>query len=117
MECLSKWILGIKQVDKAQKQIEILTRMSNILVAQCDPFWGAFLKITVNKKEEFVEKEFYKFDQKGKLPAFLQGDESWELTDLAYELQDVMFEHTGGRWKWFTLELDKDGKAKTHFEY
>ncbi|MEO9970262.1 MAG: hypothetical protein ABJG15_10670 [Hyphomonadaceae bacterium] len=100
------------------QHLEILTRLSQIVFDSANrPFEGAQLFLEVNSDELWVEHRFNYYENSVKKHVLLPAEYTSELSSLGYKLQDVMFEHTGGRWKWFTLDLDKDGKAKTHFEY
>lgn len=101
-----------------QDQIAILNEMVNIILNEVnDPFETIYFKGELDIGDEFFDGNLAYYFQGIRYSIGMSFTSAVRISDLSFDLHKAMSEHTGGKWKWFTLELDQNGQAKTHFEY
>lgn len=101
-----------------QDQIAILNEMANLVFNEVsEPFETIHFKGELDTTEECFDGSLAYYFQGTRHSIGMSFTSVVRISDLSFDLHKIMSDHTGGEWKWFTLELDKNGQAKTHFEY
>jgi len=101
-----------------QDQIAILNEMADLIFNEVnESFEKMNFKGEVNPAEGWFKSSFAYYVNGSEKSVHLSRPAQAKMTNLSFNLHKAMSEHTGGEWKWFTLELDQNGQAKTHFEY
>ncbi|GAB6261023.1 hypothetical protein [Photobacterium sp. R1] len=101
----------------ANVQVEILSRIAGMMIESVScQYTSMSCRFVIDCQDESVEQEFWFANHDNRVSTLI-NDPDWIISDLIFELHNVMRSHTGGSWTSFTLEIDSEGKVKTRFEY
>lgn len=108
-------------MNAVEEQTEVLTELSNILVAAApESFYEArcvFEYGIEGDGSSWVDARFWYVEEGKCISTALETAEEWAIMDLVPKLHQLMKEHTGGTWSEMTLTLTADGQLNTEFKY
>ena len=101
-----------------ERQTEILNNLVQIMHDEAsDKYQKMNCRFEINLEEGWSETKFSFIENDVEISKAISENYTWAIHDMLQELHIAMKEHTGGKWDYFTLSLEKDGRAHTKFHY
>jgi len=101
-----------------KEQLEILNDLASLIYAEAPESCEEITyKAESDVEEGWVESSFSYRKEGVRHSVFLSDDCESKASELVSRLNEVMYAHTGGRWRCFVMKFDSDLKVSTDFEY
>jgi hypothetical protein len=101
-----------------KEQFDILNALASLIYAEAPQSCDEIIYKAETEVEEGWVESSYSYRKDGvQYSVHLSDACEAKVSELVVKLNDVMYEHTGGRWRIFVMKFDSTLQVSTNFEY
>lgn len=101
-----------------KEQLEILNSLAALIYEEAPKVCEEIVyKAELDLDEGWVESSFSYCKYGVRHSDFLSDSCEVEVSALVSKLNELMCQHTGGRWRCFVMKFDRDFEVSTDYEY